>query len=94
MHLPVRFEGEVYKHLYQRCLKHMAIMNQPGTSTRKELTDLQKRETKDLQAISCYALLQVGKILPCRCARLFHHRHVFEEALVEMFVDLTFESGR
>ena len=47
MHSPVRFEGEVYKHLYQRCLKHMAVMNQPGMSTRKELTDLQKSIARD-----------------------------------------------
>ena len=52
---------------------------------------LQKGEIINLQAISRYALLQVGKLLPCRCARLIHNCHVFETALVEMFVNLTFE---
>ena len=55
---------------------------------------LQKGETIDLQAISCYPLLQVGKLLPCRCARLVHGCHVFETVLVEMLVNLTFESDR
>ena len=58
------------------------------------LMTLWKSETVDLQAISRYPLLQVGKFLPCRRARLIHSCHVFETALVEMFVDLTFESGR
>ena len=46
------------------------------------------------QAISRYTLLQVGKLLTRRHARLIHNRHVFETALVEMFVDLTFKSDR
>ena len=49
-------------------------------------------ETVDLQAISCYPLLQVSKLLPRGRARLIHSCHVFETALVEMFVNLTFES--
>ena len=56
------------------------------------LMTLWKSETVDLQAISRYPLLQVGKFLPCRRARLIHSCHVFETALVEMFVNLTFES--
>ena len=55
---------------------------------------LQKSKTMDLQAVSRYALLQVGKLLPCRRARLIHDCHVFEAALVEMLVNLTFESDR
>ena len=55
---------------------------------------LQKHKMIDLQAISRYALLQIGKLLPCRHARLIHNCHVFEAALVEMFVNLTFESDR
>ena len=44
---PMRFEGEVYKHLYQRFLEHMGTMNQPGTVSRKELTDTQKSIAKN-----------------------------------------------
>ena len=55
---------------------------------------LWKSETVDLQAISCYPLLQVSKLLPRGRARLIHSCHVFETALVEMFVNLTFESDR
>ena len=53
---------------------------------------LRKSEMINLQAISRYVLLQVGKLLPRRHARLIHNRHVFETALVEMFINLTFES--
>ena len=55
---------------------------------------LWKSEMVDLQAISCYPLLQVSKLLPRGRARLIHSCHVFETALVEMFVNLTFESDR
>ena len=44
---PMRFEGEVYKHLYQRFLEHMGTMNQPGTASRKELMDTQKNIARD-----------------------------------------------
>ena len=55
---------------------------------------LWKSEMINSQAISRYTLLQVGKLLTRRHARLIHNRHVFETALVEMFVDLTFKSDR
>lgn len=56
------------------------------------LLTLWKGGTVNLQAISRYLLLQVGKFLPRRCARLTHGRHVIKTALVEMLVNLTFES--
>ena len=55
---------------------------------------LWKREMINLQAISRYALLQVRKLLPHRCARLIHNCHVLEAALVKVFVNLAFKSGR
>ena len=53
---------------------------------------LWKSKTIDLQAISCYPFLQVGELLSHRCTRLIHDCHVFEAALVEMLVNLTFKS--
>ena len=55
---------------------------------------LQKREMIDLQAISCYALLQVSKFLPSVCPGLIHRSHVPKTALIEVLVDLTFKTNR
>ena len=42
------FDGEVYKHLYQRFLDHMEmIKRQDGTAGRIALAELQKRIARD-----------------------------------------------
>ena len=42
-----RFDGEVYKHLYERFIVQLEKLGKSGTHTRSELTDLRKRIAKD-----------------------------------------------
>ena len=48
VHAPTRFDGEVYKHLYQRFMDYMEKIKQTrGTSGRRALGELQKHIAKD-----------------------------------------------
>ena len=55
---------------------------------------LQKCEMIGLQAISCYALLQVGKFFPSVRPGLIHRSHVLKTALIKVLVDLAFKTNR